>query len=698
MSQLDTLFAPEQVAVLGATDREGSVGRTIVENLDATFEGSILPINPNRDTVLGYECYPDVASAPFADLGVIVLPADAVLDAMRELADAGVKDVIVISAGFSETGSEGSSREQTLQRIAAEHEMRVIGPNSLGVLSTASGLNATFGPRYPDAGAISFLSQSGAFVTAVLDWAAETDLGFRHVVSLGNEAVMDETDLLEAWGQDPETDVIIGYLEGIDHGQGFIETARRVTQETPVLLVKAGRTEAGAKAASSHTGSIAGNEAAYEAGLSQGGVIRAGTVEELFDGARALAGLPALDRDGIAVITNAGGPGVMATDAIGDSPLDLTRFADETLDAYEDALPAGASAYNPVDILGDANEERFASAIEIALDDPQVGGVIVVAAPTGVLSFEGLAKEIQDVTAGADKPVVTSLMGGATARQAADALASRGIPNYFDPARAVSGLATLSRQRTVATRTYDDPAKFDVDRSRADEYIGEAIARGRARLGVEAMDLLSAYGIPTPTGEVARDQEAAEAVAADIDDPVAMKIVSPDISHKTDIGGVALDVDPTDVAETYERLVTNARQYQADATITGVQVQEMVDLEDGTETIVGANRDPQFGPMVLFGLGGIFVETLEDTTVRIAPITGEEAREMVEGIRAAPLLRGARGRPPADVDAIAEVLQRLSQLMMDHPEILELDVNPLVAGPDGVLAVDFRATLDTEES
>ncbi len=697
MGRLSELFAPETVAVVGATDREGSVGRAILENLRADFEGEVVPVNPDRDELLGMTCYPDVASAPPIDLAVVVVPPPVVVDVLEEIGQEGIGQVVVITAGFSETGGEGATRERRLRELAAEYDLDVVGPNSLGVMSTPVGMNATFAPENALEGSISFMSQSGAFVTAVLDWANDQEIGFRDVVSLGNKAVLDETDFVREWGDDDGTDVVIGYLEGIDDGRGFVDAAREVVDDTPIVLVKAGRTDAGAQAASSHTGAIAGSERAYEAGLEQAGVLRAQSVQELFDYARALSGLDVPETDGVAVVTNAGGPGVLTTDAVGDSGLSMASFTDETVDELADAMPAEANVYNPVDVIGDADVERFERALDVVLSDPNVGSAVVVSAPTAVLEYEDLAEIVVEESETHGKPIVPCLMGGERTAAPAAILREGGIPNYFDPARAVSGLDALSAYRDVRRREVDEPTTFDVDRDRAREILEWATEREDNRLGVEAMELLEAYGIPIPDGEVVDDPADAAAVAESLEGEVVMKIVSPDIAHKMDIGGVKIGVPDDEVYDAYEDLVSRARNYQPDARLLGVQVQERVDLEGTTETIVGMNRDPQFGPLLLFGLGGIFVEILEDTSVRVAPIGDREASAMVEEIRAAPLLRGARGREPADVDALVEAIQRLSQLVTDFPAIVELDVNPLVAGADGVQALDLVITLDTEQ-
>jgi len=697
MGRLSALFDPDTVAVVGATDREGAVGRAILENLRDEFTGEVVPVNPSRDEVLGLECYPDASSAPPIDLAVVVVPPEIVIESIRDLAEAGTENVVVITAGFSETGGEGAERERRLRAVAGEHDLNVVGPNSLGIMATSNGMNATFGPESALEGSISFMSQSGAFITAVLDWANEQGIGFRDVVSLGNKTVLDETDFVREWGDDPETDVIIGYLEDIGDGRGFIEAARDVSSDTPIVLVKSGRTSAGAQAASSHTGAIAGSERAYEAGLEQAGVIRARSVQELFDYARALSGLPEPETDGVAVVTNAGGPGVLTTDAVGDSSLEMASFSDETIDALAEAMPDEANVYNPIDAIGDADVDRFGEALEIALEDPNVGSAVVVAAPTAVLSYDDLAERVIETLEAHETPVVTCLMGGKRARDAEETLRESGVPNYFDPARAVSGLDALAGFRDIRERTVDEPATFDVDRERARKILARVQRRDDNRLGVESMDLLEAYGIPTPQGEIVDDPDRAREVAESIGGDVVLKIVSPDISHKSDIGGVKVGVADEDVYDAYEDVVARARNYQPDATIIGVQVQEMLDVEPATETIVGMNRDPQFGPLLLFGLGGIFVEILEDTSVRVAPIGEGEARDMVDEIQAAPLLRGARGREPADIERVVETIQRLSQLVTDFPSILELDINPLVAGPKGVQAIDLRLTVDPDE-
>ncbi|MDT3435344.1 acetate--CoA ligase alpha subunit [Haloarcula sp. 1CSR25-25] len=700
MGRLSTLFAPERVAVVGATDSEGSVGHAVTTNLLDSFTGEVVAVNPNKETVLGLPCYDnliDLEDPASVDVAVVVVPPTVAVEVIENAGEAGIENVVVITAGFGETGSDGAERERRLREAAREYDLNLVGPNSLGVMSTPVGLNATFGNEMASDGAISFMSQSGAFITAVLDWAAERDVGFKDIVSLGNKAVLDESDFVAEWGDDPGTDVILGYLEDINDGSSFVQTAREVTQETPIVLVKSGRTDAGASAAASHTGAMAGSERAYEAGLDKAGTLRVESVQELFDYAQILAGQPLPEGDEIAIVTNAGGPGVMTTDAVGDSGLKLAQFGDETFSRLREEMPEEANIYNPVDIIGDAPAERFETALETVLADDSVSMAVVVACPTAVLSFEELSERVVEQQERFGKPVAATLMGGKSVDAGATVLSEAGVPNYFDPARAVGSLDALRRYREIKATEYDEPTTFDVDRERAREVLESGARRGSNRLGVEAMELLDAYGIPTPQGEVVSSPVEAEAVAEEIGDDIVMKIISPDILHKSDIGGVEVGVSIEDVRDTYEDLVVRARNYQSDATILGVQVQEMVDLDSGVETILGMNRDPQFGPLLLFGLGGIFVEVLEDNTVSVAPVSESEAEGMLDDIDSAPLLRGARGRDPVDEATLVETIQRLSQLVTDFPAIVELDINPLVATPDGVQAVDLRLTLDQEQ-
>ncbi|MFW5978281.1 MAG: acetate--CoA ligase family protein, partial [Halohasta sp.] len=562
-----------------------------------------------------------------------------------------------------------------------------------GLISTATGLDATFLQGRPPAGSLSLMSQSGAFIAAVIGWATQHGIGFNDVVSLGNEAVLDEVEFLRQWDDDPATDVILTYVEDIDDGRAFIETAQDVTASTPVVVIKSGRTEAGAAAAKSHTGSMAGSDDAYRAAFEQAGVIRAETIQEVFDFGQVLAGQPRPEGDHVAVVTNGGGPGVLTTDAVDDARLSLATFGDETRTALDDLLPDAADITNPLDIIGDADLDRFDAALDTVLADDEVDSAVVLSVPTALYEFDALADRIGDLQAAHGTPVVACLMGGDPADQAAATLADYGIPNYFDPARAVASLETLADYSAVLNREYEPPTEFDVDRDRAHEVLAQADDLDVDYLGVEAMELLEAYGIPTPSGEIAESPEAAAEVAEKIGGPVVMKIVSPEIVHKSDIGGVEVGVVVDDAADTYRAIVDRARSHNA-ASVLGVRVEGLIDPAESTETIIGAKRDSQFGHLLMFGLGGIFVRIYEDTAFRVAPVSRREAVSMTEEIRAAPMLRGARGRTPADVDRLVETIQRVSQLVSDFPVITELDVNPLVVSPEGVSAIDVRVRVD----
>jgi len=693
------LLDPDRIAVIGATDREGSVGRALLENL-STFDGELLAVNPNQQEVLGMACYDSIDSVPepaSVDLAVVAVPAPAVVETVRALGEQGIGNVVVISAGFSETGPEGQQREAELVAAAEAYELDLVGPNSIGVMSTTTGLDATFLKGYPPEGSLSLMSQSGAFIAAVIGWAIQHDVGFNNLVSLGNEAVLDETDFIARWDDDPETDVILIYIEDIDDGQQFIEAAREVTDHTPIVVLKSGRTEAGAAAARSHTGSMAGSDEAYQAGFEQAGVLRAMTIQDVFDYGQVLAGQPLPAENTVGVVTNGGGPGVLTTDAVDDSRLELAELSTETREELDEQLPEAADVANPLDIIGDADLDRFRESISTVLADDSVGSAIVLSVPTAVYDFENLAEIIGDLQAAHGKPVVACLMGGEPADRAAETLKPYGIPTHFDPARAVASLEALADYSAITDRVYEQPTEFDVDREHAHEILSQTIERDVDQLGVEAIELLDAYGIPTPDGEITESRAEAEAAAERVGGPVAMKIVSPDIVHKSDIGGVEVGVPLEDVADTYETLLDRATSHDSTADILGVRIEALVDPAESTETIVGATRDPQFGHLLLFGFGGIFVEIFEDTAFRTAPVTRREAEAMTEEIQAAPMLRGARGRRPADIDSVVETIQRLSQLVADFPAITELDVNPLVVAPDEVVALDVRLTVDRDE-
>lgn len=691
MTDLASVFHPESVGVVGATDREGAVGRALFVNLTRGYDGMVVPINPNRETVLGQQCYSSVTAAPPVDLLVIAVPPASALEVLEEAGQAGHTAAVVVTAGFGETDETGGSRQHQLETIAADYGMTVIGPNSLGVMNTDHGLNATFGPMLPSAGSVALMSQSGAFVTAAIEWARSRGIGFSDVVSLGNKAVVDETDLLAYWAQDTETDAVVAYLEGIERGRRFIDTAGELTQETPVVVLKAGQTEAGAKAAASHTGTIAGADRVYGAAFEQAGVVRVNTATALFDVAAGVQSGRTPTGTGVAVVTNAGGPGVLATDAIGTTALSLAALDEDTKATLKQALPEGAGRNNPVDILGDGDASRMRRALEIVAADPNVETLLALTAPTAVLSYDRLVEALAGVHAAIDIPLVGCLMGGASAASAAKALQAAGVPTYADPHQAVESIGTLY----TTLHGHDRPAPESTRAAPTGESVTGLLSDVTAGyVGAEAMDMLAAYGINTPNGAVVTAPEAATTVAERIGGPVVLKLVSPDIVHKSDVGGVETDVSPAEAATVYTTLRERAKTVAPDAQVAGIHVQEQIDTTTGTETIIGTKRDPQFGQVVLFGLGGIFVEVFDDTALRVGPLTEADARAMIDATDAGTLIRGARGQPPGDEEALIEALLRVSQLVEDYPQISELDINPLLVTPDGATALDLRLRVD----
>jgi acetyltransferase len=558
-----------------------------------------------------------------------------------------------------------------------------------------SNLNASFAALMPLDGEIAFMSQSGAMCTAILDWSKPQGIGFSRFVSLGNKADIDEVSLLQAWNQDSHSKVILAYLEAINNGPGFIAAAREVTKNTPVIAIKSGTTAAGTRAASSHTGSLAGSEAAYESAFSQSGIIRAHSMGDLFDLALAFAYQPLMQGERVAIVTNAGGPGIIATDAVERNGLKMAEFNPETVRFLQERLPPTANFFNPIDIIGDARSDRYRTGLEAAVADPNVDGILVLLTPQAQSDLVETVQVIVECTQGKGKSVVTSFMGGQSLGEALHLLNQHRIPNYPFPERAVQALAAMARYRKWQQQPAPDYVSFEVDKGRVRKLFDEVRASGRVELGeIEAREVMEAYGMRLPQSRLARSPDEAAQIASEIGYPVVMKISSPDILHKSDIGGVKVGVaDAASVRDNYELIEYRARKYSPDARIWGVLVQEMV--RKGREILVGVNRDPQFGPLVAVGMGGIYVEVLRDVAFRLAPISRQEVTEQLRSIRTFPLLRGVRGDAPADIAAVEEVVLRVSQLVTDFPEIVEMDINPLVVHNkgEGAIVLDARIIL-----
>ncbi|MBX3048145.1 MAG: acetate--CoA ligase family protein [Anaerolineales bacterium] len=704
-SQLRAFFAPRSVAVIGASTDPVKLGHAVLRNLvegGYVKVGQVYPINPKAEEILGLRAYPSVAAVPEGiELAVIVIPDKAVAGALRECGEKGIPAAVIISAGFREAGPEGVQREQEVIAIAQQYGMRIIGPNVLGIIDTFTPLNASFAADSPPQGPMAFSSQSGALGTAILDWAQGGQLGLSKFVSLGNKADINEIDLLQDWQDDENTRVILLYSEELTDGQRFMQTARQVSRVKPIVAIKSGTTQAGARAVSSHTGSLAGSEQAYQAAFRQAGVIRANSMQELFDMALAFGYQPALRGDGVAVITNAGGPGILATDALEHYGLTLARLEPATIQALQASLPGAASANNPVDVLGDARADRFQAAIDIVAADPNVDGVLVVVTPQAMTEIEATAEAVAQLAAASEKPVLTCFMGAKRIQPGIEILMRAGVPNYPFPNRAAQAFWAMAEYRRIRQQPEPQYAQFDFDQAAIRAAIAKARDEGRLTIGdLESRQILEAIGLRIPQSELAETADQAVEQARKLGYPVVLKIASPDILHKTDVGGVKVGLrSDAEVRDAYELMVYRAQRYLPDARIWGCLVQEMV-TGGSMEVLVGMNRDPQFGPLVTFGLGGIYVETLKDVTFRIAPFSTQDAEAMLSELRTSALLDGVRGQPAVDKAAVCDALLRIGQLVQDFPEIVELDINPLIAFPKGggALALDMRLVLDGSQS
>jgi acetyltransferase len=693
---LNALFNPQSIAIIGATEKQGAVGRTVVENLQVIqFPGQIYPVNPKRDTILGLKSYPSVAAiGQPVDIAVIITPPTTVPSVMSQCVDAGIKFGIVISAGFKEAGPAGHELEQQVVNEARRGGLRFIGPNCLGVVNMHANVNASFAPSIPPSGKISVISQSGALCVAILDWATSCGLGLSKVVSFGNKADLNEVDFLRAFAEDPETNVVAAYLESITEGDRFLEVAEEIASIKPVVVLKVGVTQAGAKAASSHTGSLAGADMAYWAAFKRSGVIRAENFEALFDYALAFATQPLPKGNRLAIVTNAGGPGIMAADAAELAGLRLLPPRDSTREKLRQVLPPTAATGNPIDVIGDAEPDRYINTLNLIQDDENIDGILVVVTPQNMTAPLELAKQLH-ATHNKKKPLLTSFMGGKEIIGAKDFLMECGIPNYPSPTRAVAAFKAMSDYAAWRVRPPRVVARFPVNRRRVDRVIQWQMRSDIQQVGeVEAKEILRAYDFNVLDGFLARSTSEAVDAAERIGYPVVLKISSPDIIHKSDFGGVRINLSNAEqVRDAFDLMMLRVQRRAPNAYIRGAFVEKMG--TKGREVILGMTRDPQFGPMLMFGLGGIFVEVMKDVTFYLAPITAEEAMQMLKGTRSYALLQGARGQAPVDLDAIASALQRISQLATDYPQIMELDINPFIVGEVGTEAyvADARMTL-----
>jgi acetyl coenzyme A synthetase (ADP forming)-like protein len=693
---LRDFFCPDSVAVIGAAREEKKVGHAILDNIiKSGFKGKLFPVNPNADEIHGIKCYHSVLDIPTSiDLAIIAIPAQYVCQVLEECSVKNTKWSIIISAGFKEIGVEGAKRESRLIEKAKDYGIRILGPNCLGIIDTSCPINASFSPNMPPRGKIGFISQSGALGTSILDWAKTNKIGFSKFVSLGNKADISENDLLDEWENEENTKVITAYLEGVKYGREFIRISSRVSRKKPIIVIKSGNTDAGARAVSSHTGTLAGSARAYEAAFKQAGIIRANTIRDFFNYATAFSYQPLPKGKKVAIITNAGGPGIMATDACEKNNMLLASLNKETIDNLKEFLPKAANFYNPIDLLGDALAGRYKRALGAVVMDGNVNAVAVLLTPQAMTQPFKTARAITEVVeeSGKEIPIVASFMGGAEVRKAVKFLAEKNIPNFDIPEEAIDTLKVMMEYTDWKSRKSFPVENFDVDKKRAEKIFDQCQAEGRLELGeMEARKILEAYNIRIPKAELARGIDEAKEIADRIGYPLVLKIVSPNILHKTDVGGVKIGIEnEEELEENYDQILFNVARYMPDANIRGILVQEFI--KDKKETIIGMSEDPQFGPMIMFGLGGIYVEALEDVSFRIAPLSRQMAAEMIEEVKTAKLLKGTRGEDVSDIDSVIEIMLRVSQLVMDFPEIIEMDINPLFVKKqgEGSIAGDVR--------
>lgn len=700
---LDRVFNPKRVAIVGASDKTSSVGYAVLNNMiGGGFHGVVYPVNPKREAVQGIAAYQDLVSLPnVPDLVVICTPAPTVPAIVKSAVALGVKGICVISAGFREAGPEGIALEQeVLAEIAKGDGVRMIGPNCLGVIVPGIGLNASFTVGTPNPGNLAFITQSGALGTSVLDWAIRKGIGFSKFVSVGNMAEADFADLIDYFGQDPATDAILLYIESISNARAFVSAARAFTQTKPIIAYKAGRFAESAAAAASHTGALMGADDVHDAAFRRAGIERVYEIDDMFDCAE-LLGRRKVPRGGrLGIVTNAGGPGVMATDALIARGGTLAKLTDATMDKLNEALPPFWSHNNPVDVLGDAPPDRYAVATKIVAEDPEVDAVLVILTPQAMTDATAAAEAVADAVKNSGKLVLAAWAGGASVIKGRELLSARGIPSYPTPERAIQGLMHLvNYQRNIAAlyeTPRDVPVEFELNTEPIENARAGLLAKPQNTLSeAEGKALLKDYGIPVAETLIAATVDEAVHHAQTIGYPVVMKILSPDITHKTDVGGVKLNLsNEQDVRYAWQRMMERAAEVKPHAQLDGATVQPMIDSRDCVEMILGAIKDPVFGSVILLGFGGVTAEVWQDRVLGLPPLTEKLADNMINGLKSKPLLEGYRGAPPADKNALIETMIRFSYLIADSPNIAELDINPLLVGPTGTIALDARVMTD----
>ncbi|MET0065299.1 MAG: GNAT family N-acetyltransferase [Candidatus Thiodiazotropha sp.] len=703
---LESLLKPRSVALIGASRKAGSIGHVVAHNLfQGGFEGPIMPVNPKHRYIRGVWTYPDIASLPDTpDLAIIATPPDTIPEIIDQLGQRGTRAAVVISAGFAECqGDQGRQLQQSMLESARPHTLRIVGPNCLGILIPGIHLNASFAHRSPDAGRLAFVAQSGAIVTSIVDWAHSRGIGFSHLVSLGDMADVDFSDLIDYLANEREARAILLYIESIRDARRFMSAARAASRVKPVIVVKAGRHPEGAQAAASHTGALAGADAVFDAAFRRAGMLRVTSLQELFDAAETLAMGCRPEGDRLAIMTNGGGIGVLAADAVMDAGGRLAVLSDEALQSLNLVLPPTWSQRNPIDIIGDADGERYAAALQAVAKESSVDGILVLNCPTAVASSTQAAESVIEQASTLPVPLLTSWLGEGSAAKARALFAAHHIPGYATPEQAVRAFMHMvnyqRNQESLIETPASIPEAFSTDPLIAQAVIEQALAEGRDWLSEpESKQVLGAYGIPVVTTRMARSAEEAGAVAAEIGGAVVLKVVSPEIIHKSDAGGVILDLSGEQaVRETAEAMQRRIAEAYPLARLSGFSVQPMIRRHGAYELIIGASEDPQFGPTLLFGQGGTAVEVLKDQALALPPLNMRLAHEVIGRTRVYELLRGYRDTPGANLDAIALTLIKVSQLVIDLPEIQEIDINPLLADEHGVVALDARMKIRRAE-
>ncbi|MDJ0624905.1 MAG: acetate--CoA ligase family protein [Candidatus Caenarcaniphilales bacterium] len=702
-NRIHKIFNPSSVAVVGASDRQETVGYAVLHNLITMgFEGVCYPINPKRHSVMGIRCYPSVTSiGETVDLAVIATPAKTVPSLIEECGNLGIKSVIIITSGFGEIGEEGLNLQNEIEQLRRKYEMRIIGPNCLGVINPWINFNASFAGKSPQIGKVGFISQSGALCTSILDWAIMHNIGFSNFVSIGSMMDIEFADLIEYFDNDEKTESIILYIESIKKPDEFIKAARKFTSKKPIFAIKSGRFEEGSLAAASHTGALAGSDDVYDAALERAGIVRVTKVEDLINVAQSLSmqGLPKDNR--LCIVTNAGGPGVISTDALVERGGVLAKLSDKTMDSLNEALPSFWSHNNPVDVLGDSRAERYEKAVEICMQDENSDGLMVIFTPQAMSEPVATARAIARIAKRYNKPIFTSWMGAEYVTEGVKLLLKNGIPSYPTPEPAIDAFALMHKYLALRNNLAES-SKVDI--SKIQSPSGEIVQKCKSLIKdiksknernflneIETKALLEEYGIPTTKTQLAQNPSEAANIAKDIGFPVVLKIQSPHILHKTDAGGVMLNlITEEGVKKAFEQIIENAKNYNEKASIEGVTVQKMVSLSGGFELIIGLKKDPIWGPAIVFGSGGVNVELLKDKSISLLPLNKFFAKQAIEKTRIYELLKGYRGQEGADIDYLESILVNFSQLVTDFPEIEEIDINPLTILGKQAFALDAR--------